>query len=184
VRISAKSDYALRALLLLAERAPTLITLDSLTVNGAMPRKFLEGILGELRRTGLVQTRRGVDGGYTLALPARRITIGEVIRAMDGPIVEIPIGRVMPGTHTASIHLETVWLAMSASLATVLDQVTIEHVLTGRLPTHVRRLSAATGQSALPVVGSPEVRQARKPPITSLASTPRSRSAAAARLEL
>lgn len=151
MRISAKSDYALRALLLLADEAPSRVTLDTLTLQGAMPRKFLEGILGELRRTGLVQSRRGVDGGYALALPARKITIGHVMRVMDGPLVDTPLGRDLPGGHASSAQLDAVWAAMTASLALVLDQVTLEHVRSGRLPARVRRLTCVHGRPA-PVV--------------------------------
>lgn len=143
MRISAKADYALRALLLLADHAPDRVTLDRLTVEGALPRKFLEAILTDLRRTGLVQSRRGLDGGYSLALPASRITIGEVIRSIDGQLMEPPVGRVngaAPVDPGHAAHLDLVWRAMAISLAGVVDKVTLEHVRSGRLPSRVQRL--------------------------------------------
>ncbi|MFN8079115.1 MAG: Rrf2 family transcriptional regulator [Kineosporiaceae bacterium] len=148
MRISAKADYALRALVLLAELGPDRVTLEALTTRGAMPRKFLEGILSDLRHADLVHSRRGTDGGYTLAVPARQITIGQVIRAMDGPLVAAPVARSSGQVHPSAKHLDTVWVAMAASLAEVLDRVTVDHLLSGRLPAAVVRLASGGHQSA------------------------------------
>ena len=84
--ISAKTDYAVRALLELAAREPSLVKVDAIIGEQQLPRKFVEAILGELRRAGLVRSQRGADGGYALALPASEITLGAVIRAVDGPL--------------------------------------------------------------------------------------------------
>ena len=87
--ISAKTDYAVRALLELAAREPSLVKVDAIIAEQQLPRKFVEAILGELRRAGLVRSQRGADGGYALALPASEITLGSVIRAVDGPLAEV-----------------------------------------------------------------------------------------------
>lgn len=144
MRVSARLDYALRALLLLADHAPERVTLDQLSAEGALPRKFLEAILTDLRRMGLVVSRRGLDGGHTLALPANRITVGDVIRLVEGPLMEPPCGRDNgSGPHAGghSSQLDLVWRAMATSLSGVADRVTLEQVRTGRLPPRVMRLS-------------------------------------------
>ena len=73
-------------LLELAAREPSLVKVDAIIAEQQLPRKFVEAILGELRRAGLVRSQRGADGGYALALPASEITLGSVIRAVDGPL--------------------------------------------------------------------------------------------------
>jgi len=144
--IHAKSDYAIRALLVLADRAPELVKLDVLVAQQAMPRAFLEIILGELRRAGMVRSRRGPDGGWTMSVPADRITIGEVIRVVDGPLGVPPQPQVADsGPGNPARHLPTIWLALTASLSRVLDQTTLEQVLTGGLPEQVLELAGAAG---------------------------------------
>jgi Rrf2 family protein len=142
VQISAKTDYAVRALLLLASKSPDLVKVDVLTVQQRLPRKFVEAILSELRRAGLVRSQRGADGGYALARPAAGITIGAVIRVVDGPLAEVRGLRPHETTYTGvAQHLPDVWVAMRASLRTVLDETTLEAVLTGQLPPHVQKMA-------------------------------------------
>jgi Rrf2 family protein len=142
VQISAKTDYAVRALLLLASRYPALVKVDVLTVQQGLPRKFVEAILSELRRAGLVRSQRGADGGYALARPADEITIGAVIRVVDGPLAEVRGLRPHETAYTGvAEHLPDVWVAMRASLRTVLDETTLEAVLTGNLPAHVQKMA-------------------------------------------
>jgi Rrf2 family protein len=142
VQISAKTDYAVRALLLLASRSPDLVKVDVLTEQQGLPRKFVEAILSELRRAGLVRSQRGADGGYALARPAAEITIGSVIRVVDGPLAEVRGLRPHETAYTGvAQHLPDVWVAMRASLRTVLDETTLEAVLTGDLPAHVQKMA-------------------------------------------
>jgi Rrf2 family protein len=141
VEISAKTDYAVRALLGLAERAPDLVKVDVLIHDQKLPRKFLEAILGELRRAGLVRSQRGADGGYALARPATDITIGSIIRAVDGPLAEVRGLRPDQTTYIGvAVHLPEVWVAVRASLRRVLDETTLQQVLNGKLPAHVRKM--------------------------------------------
>lgn len=146
VQISAKTDYALRALLILADAAPALVKIDELSHRQGLPRKFVEAILAELRRAGLVRSRRGSVGGYALARPASQITVGAVIRVVDGPLAEVR-GLGPDGTDYVGVaqHLPEVWVAMRAALRTVLDETTLEQVLTGALPAHVATLASDAG---------------------------------------
>jgi Rrf2 family protein len=142
VQISAKTDYAVRALLMLAAHSPDLVKVDVLTAQQGLPRKFVEAILSELRRAGLVRSQRGPDGGYALARPAGEITVGAVIRVVDGPLAEVRGLRPHETAYTGPAeHLPDIWVAMRASLRAVLDETTLEQVLTGKLPEHVRRLA-------------------------------------------
>lgn len=144
VEISAKTDYAIRALLGLAQRAPQLVKVDVIITQQELPRKFVEAILGELRRAGIVRSQRGAEGGYALARSATEITLGQVIRAVDGPLAEVRGLRPHETTYTGvAQHLPEVWVAVRASLRRVLDETTLQHVLTGKLPPHVRRMVEA-----------------------------------------
>jgi Rrf2 family protein len=109
-----------------------------------LPRKFVETILVELRHAELVRSHRGADGGYTLGRPAAAISIGQIVRAVDGPLTEIRGVQPHECAYTnAAKNLAEVWVAARAALRTVLDETTLAHVLAGRLPAHVRRMTAA-----------------------------------------
>jgi Rrf2 family protein len=143
VHISAKADYAMRALLALASSdgvAP--VKAESLAREQGLPVKFLENILVDLRRAGIVASQRGAEGGYRLARPAAQINAAEVIRALDGPLAEVrglrPEATVYQG---AAVNLQQVWVAARASLRSVLESVTLEQVLEGKLPKSVQRLA-------------------------------------------
>lgn len=143
MQISAKTDYAVRALLLLASRSPALVKVDVLIAQQDLPRKFVEAILSELRRAGLVRSQRGADGGYALARPAGEITLAAVIRVVDGPLAEVRGLRPHETAYSGvAEHLPDVWVAMRVALRSVLDETTLEHVLSGRLPPHVARMAA------------------------------------------
>ena len=118
--------------------------MDAIVSEQGLPRKFVEAILGELRRANLVRSQRGADGGYGLARPAAEITLGMVIRAVDGPLAEIRGLRPNETTYSGTAqHLPEVWVAVRASLRKVLDETTLVQVLTGKLPAHVRRMVEA-----------------------------------------
>src|ERR1700709_2250984 len=140
MEISAKSDYAVRALLALAAQAPNLVKIDMVVGEQQLPRKFVEAILGDLRRAGIVRSMRGADGGYALAKPASEISIGAVIRAVDGPLAEVrglrPDEMVYSGLAE---HVPGLWVAVRAALRKVLDETSLQQLLTGKLPPHVRK---------------------------------------------
>jgi len=143
VDISAKSDYAVRALLALATHGPEPVRGDQLAVEQDLPKKFLEAILGDLRRAGLVRSQRGAVGGYFLARPPSEITLGQVIRAVDGPLAEVRGRRPEETSYEgAAEHLPQVWVAVRSALRGVLDETTLDQVLSGKLPRHIRRLAA------------------------------------------
>lgn len=146
--IPAKSDYAVRAMLALAdltaEDPDSLATVEQLADQQRLPRKFLEAILRDLRRSGLVRTRRGAHGGYSLAAAPSDITIGMILRAVDGPLAEVRGLRPHETSYLgAAAHLPTVWVAVRSALRDVLDTTTVEQVRTGRLSARVRRLAEA-----------------------------------------
>ncbi|SDJ17992.1 transcriptional regulator, BadM/Rrf2 family [Frankineae bacterium MT45] len=141
MEISAKTDYAVRALLGLAARSPDLVKVDVIIGEQNLPRKFVEAILGELRRAGIVRSQRGAEGGYALARPASEITLGAVIRAVDGPLAEVRGLRPNETSYTGvAEHLPEVWVAVRASLRRVLDETSLQQVLNGKLPAHVRKM--------------------------------------------
>ena len=140
--ISAKVDYAVRALCTLAA-ADTALTAEALARSQGLPAKFLESILNDMRRSGLVTSQRGPDGGYRLGRPADEITVADVMRPLDGPLAEIRGLRPEAANYTgAAEQLQGVWVAVRASLRSVLDEVTIAGVVSGNLPPHVRALTA------------------------------------------
>jgi Rrf2 family protein len=143
MHISAKVDYSVRALVALTAAGGGPVAGASLAQSEGLPAKFLEGILAELRRAGIVISQRGADGGYRLARPAREITLADVFRAIDGPLAEVrgerPETMIYDG---AAMHLQEVWIAVRASLRTVLEHTTLADVASGHLPPAVMQLSA------------------------------------------
>jgi Rrf2 family protein len=140
--ISAKVDYAVRALCTLAA-SDTPLTSESLALSQGLPAKFLESILNDMRRAGLLTSQRGPDGGYRLAQPATQITVADIIRPLDGPLAEIRGLRPEAANYEgAAENLQAVWVAVRASLRSVLDAVTIASIVSGELPAQVVALTS------------------------------------------
>jgi len=141
VHISAKVDYGLRALLALAA-AGSPQTTEYLAEEQGLPSRFLGTILADLRRSGIVDSQRGAEGGYRLARAAKEITMADVIRALDGPLAEVRGSRPEATNYGgAAEHLQLVWVAVRASLRSVLEKVSLADVIAGHLPTRVQRLT-------------------------------------------
>ncbi|RJL26546.1 RrF2 family transcriptional regulator [Bailinhaonella thermotolerans] len=143
MRLSARVDYALRAAAELAasEGGPT--TVGELAKAQEMPPKYLENILLQMRRAGLVRGQRGPEGGYVLTRPASEITMADVIRAVDGPLANVRGERPEDvGYHGPARSLQEVWIALRASERAILEEVTLAHVASGTLPDRVRDLAA------------------------------------------
>jgi Rrf2 family protein len=144
MRISAKADYAVRAAAELAAASPggRPVKGDQLAAAQAIPQKFLENILADLRNAGLVQTRRGADGGYGLTRPASEISLAEVLRAVEGPLAAVQ-GTRPEGLHYqgAAARLPEVWVALRANLRAVLERVTLADLAAGTLPESVATLT-------------------------------------------
>ena len=145
MRVSAKADYALRASVELAAHGYERPLKGELIAQAqGIPLRFLENILGELRTAGLLDSRRGADGGYLLARPAAEISLGDVIRAVDGPLANVTGVRPESLEYSgASGPLRDVWVAVRTSLRTVLDEVTLADVASGSLPATVVRMTEA-----------------------------------------
>jgi Rrf2 family protein len=144
MRVSAKTDYALRAAVELAAawgEGP--VKGERLATSQSIPLRFLENILLQLRHAGIVESRRGAEGGYKLARTPEEITLADVIRAIDGPLAGVSGQR--PETldfKGRSEPLREVWVAVRASLRGVLEQVTLADVASGELPANVRELTS------------------------------------------
>jgi Rrf2 family protein len=134
MRLSARVDYALRATAeLAAAGAPR--TLDQLAAAQEIPTKYLESILGELRRGGVLRSQRGPDGGYRLARPAHEISIADIIRVLDGELANVRGSRPENLEYVgAAVPLQQVWIALRASERSILEQVTLQHVADGEMP--------------------------------------------------
>ncbi len=143
MRVSAKADYAVRAVIELAgadQGTPT--KGDVIAQAQEIPLNFLENILADLRHAGLVESRRGHDGGYWLAKPPAHITVADVIRAVDGPLASVRGKRPENTTYTGAAEpLQRVWIALRTSLRQVVEHVTIADIASGRLPAEITKLA-------------------------------------------
>jgi Rrf2 family protein len=124
--VSARTDYAVRAMLAIAADHPRLVKAATLAGAQDIPLSFLQGILLDLRRAGLLHSHRGVDGGYALARPAEDITVGDVVRAVGGALTTV---RGLP-TATMTYHgvatgLKDVWLAVEEAIKGVVNHRTL-----------------------------------------------------------
>lgn len=148
MRITAKVDYAVRAAVELARThpgdgsAPSPVTRQALAGAQAIPAKFLEHILGDLKRSGLVASARGAEGGYWLGRDPAAITVADIIRAVEGPLADVrgvrPEDLDYPGDLAA---LQQTWIAVRANLRAVLEQVTLADLRSGTLRPEVAALA-------------------------------------------
>lgn len=138
MQISAKADQAVCALLELAAREPEVVTAETVAAALGLPRRSVVALLGDLRRADLVRASRGSTGGYVPARPTRAISLGDVVRAVDGPDALDVDG--VGGASAAARHLPRVWDALGAGVRRILDATTLHDVVTGDLPGSVRRL--------------------------------------------
>lgn len=145
MRLSARVDYALRAVteLAAAQASTHPVTAERLATVQGIPAKFLESILVQLRRGGIVTAQRGPEGGYWLAKPASEVSLADVIRVIDGPLAHVRGTRPEDlGYHGVAMPLQDVWIALRASEREILELVTIADVASGQLPQRVRDLAA------------------------------------------
>ena len=144
MRVSAKVDYAVRALVELAAAAGQgPVKGEAIAAAQDMPLKFTENILSELRRAGIVSSQRGAVGGYWLGVPAESVTVADVIRVVEGALADVrgePPEEVSYGG--AAVALQDVWIATRATVRSVLEATTIADVAGGNLPEVVRSLAA------------------------------------------
>lgn len=150
MRTTAKVDYAVRAAIELAQAQPGDGSRGQ-PVKGAevaeaqgIPVKFLESILAELKRGGIVGSQRGAEGGYWLARPSTEVTVADIIRAVEGPLADVR--GVRPESLDYGEHLEVLqrmWIAVRANLRAVLEHVTLADLAAGLLAPEVAALAEA-----------------------------------------
>ena len=146
MRLSARADYALRAAIELAASGEGHVTAEQLAKAQQIPAKFLEAILTQLRRAGLVRSQRGPDGGFWLARPAEEISLADIIRAIDGPLLGVRGERPENlGYIGAAEPLQTVWIALRANERAILEEVNLAHLVANALPESVRKLADQPG---------------------------------------
>jgi Rrf2 family protein len=138
VRITARVDYAVRAATELAAAPPGPMKGDALATSQGIPVKFLENILADLRRAGLVASQRGAEGGYRLARPASEVTVADIIRAVEGPLADVHgTPPEMVEYSGPAVDLAKVWVATRAALRMILEEVTLADIASGSLPAAV-----------------------------------------------
>lgn len=143
MRVTARSDYAVRAAVELAAADGAARKVSELAAAQDIPPRFLENILLTLRRAGLVVSRRGADGGFRLSRPPEEITVANILRAVEGPIANVQGVSPDQIAYTGSAApLRDVWVAVRASLRSVLEGVTLADIASGSLPPEVTQLIA------------------------------------------
>jgi Rrf2 family protein len=147
MHVTAKADYAVRAVIELAgsaQDAPRKV--DQVAQAQGIPVSFLENILTQLRSSGIVRSQRGPEGGYWLAKPPEEVNLAQIIRAVEGPLVGVRGQRPEEIEYAGSAEsLKEVWIALRANLRKVLEQVTVADVAAGKLPKEVLALTLEEG---------------------------------------
>jgi len=153
VKVSAKADYAVRAVVELAvQEGKGPVKGERIAQAQDIPWKFCENILAELRAAGVVASRRGADGGYWLARPANEISLADVIRVVDGPLAAVQGVRPTEAEFAESAAaLRDVWVAVRSSLRLVLEHVTVADVASHHLPRAVADLLDLPGAWETPI---------------------------------
>lgn len=143
MRISAKVDYAVRAAVELASAEEgEAVKGDVISEAQDIPLKFLENILGELKHSGIVSSRRGAHGGYWLAKPAEEVALADIVRAVEGPLANVRGQGAEDLKYTgAAAPLQQVWIALRANLRAVMEETTLADVVSGELPPRVLELT-------------------------------------------
>jgi Rrf2 family protein len=143
VRVSAKADYALRAVAELATASDMPLKRERIASAQDIPMDYLENILLELKHVGIVQSQRGASGGFRLARRPDEISLADVIRAVDGPMANVRGSRPEQVEYRgAAEHLRDVWIAVRASLRELLERTSVQDLVDGTLPKRVDELTA------------------------------------------
>lgn len=133
MKVSKRGEYGMRALCHLADRhGKGLVHIKAIATDEEIPPKFLEGILLELKRAGYLSSRRGVDGGYSLAKPPEEIFIGEVIRVLDGPLAPLSSAgelQELMDRNPRQIGFYAVLMDVRNAVSEILDKTSLAEVL-------------------------------------------------------
>jgi Rrf2 family protein len=142
MRISAKEDYAVRAVLELAIANGGPLKREQIAQAQDIPTAFLQNILVELRHAEIVEAQRGREGGFRLARPAAEISIADVVRAVTGPLATVRGIRPPAISYATDAEpLREVWIALRANIRAVLEHVTVADLATGKLPAAVKKIT-------------------------------------------
>ena len=142
MRIPAKVDYAIRTMAELAAADGSPVKAEHLAGAQDIPLKYLRAILGDLRRARLVSSHRGPDGGFVLAQPANSISLADVFRVIDGPLATVRDQSLRALSHEGpASDLPVVWMAVRAGLRRILENVTIQDLVSDGLPRFVTELA-------------------------------------------
>lgn len=141
MQVTARVDYAVRAMLEVAAARPARLSRDDISARQDLPARYLEPILRDLSRHRLLESQRGVTGGYVLGRNASEITVADIARAVDGPLALVGQQRPEDVSHTGpSRHLGELWVGLRAAIRSVMEHVTLDDLLCGNLPDDLRRL--------------------------------------------
>ena len=141
MQITARVDYAIRALLEVSASEPARVSRDALAAAQDIPPRYLEAVLLDLRRAGILVGHRGSTGGYSMGRPATEITVADVARAVDGPLALVQGQRPEHVSYTgSSTNLHELWIGLRAAVRSVMEAVTIADLGSGTLPPAVRLL--------------------------------------------
>ncbi|QSB04982.1 RrF2 family transcriptional regulator [Natronoglycomyces albus] len=143
MRLSARVDYALRAAICLADAGQAWTRAERISAGQNIPLKFLESILLQLRHGGLAESRRGPDGGHRLLKNPAQVSLADVIRIVDGPLVGVRGQRPEHVDYSGPAEaLSQVWVALRVNERNILEEVKLADVAQGKLPESITRLLA------------------------------------------
>jgi Rrf2 family protein len=168
MRVSAKADYALRGMAELAQdHSGHPVKAEHIAAAQGIPLNFLQVILSQLKHARLVRSNRGSEGGYALSRPPAEITLADVLRAVEGPLVDLHDNRIGELEHRGAAEpLIEVWMAVRTNVRNVLESVTLADIAAGRLPDGVRTLATAyrAAPGPVPIGPGPEAIPPRQGP--------------------
>ena len=142
MHISAKADYAFRAMVELASAERLPLKGDQIAKAQDIPLKFLENILLQLKHAGYVHAQRGANGGYWLGRPAEEITLADIFRVVEGPLVKVHGMRPEDVAYSGTASpLRDIWIAVRVNLRGVLESVTLADLQRGQLPPEILNLT-------------------------------------------
>lgn len=157
MRVSAKADYALRGMSVLAQsESAHPVKAEQIAEAQGIPLNFLQAILSQLKHARLVRSSRGSEGGYSLSRPPAEITLADVLRAVEGPLVDLHDSRIGELEHRGPAEpLIEVWMAVRTNVRAVLESVTLADIASGRLPESIRSLATTYRSTNGPAPTSP-----------------------------
>lgn len=145
MRLNGRIDFAIRAAVELASR-DGVVRLEDIATAQNLPTEYVRSAMRDLRRSGIVTSRRGHDGGYALNRSPADVTLADIIRSVDGPLTEVRGERPDNVVYTGAAEpLKDVWLALRAHERLILEAVTLQHVISGELPLEVTNVLTALG---------------------------------------